>query len=129
LDGVPLPEGLGGGGIFTEMPPTALIAKQGCLKQQFGQHQPLAQILHGQQRFPLAWLQLKSQAWGLAMGQSQLPVGLTQLTASPYFVPAKGQEVALPLHPRHLPAELAQVGDLGLDRFGVSYGVLSWGRA
>ncbi|MFN7873645.1 MAG: hypothetical protein ACK5QQ_15855, partial [Cyanobacteriota bacterium] len=54
------------------MPPTALISEQGCLTQQFGQHQPLAQILHGQQRFALAWFQLKSQAWGLAMGPSCL---------------------------------------------------------
>jgi hypothetical protein len=59
------------------MPPTALISEQGCLTQQFGQHQPLAQFLHGQQRFALAWLQLKSQAWGLAMGPSQQPVCLT----------------------------------------------------
>ena len=44
-------------------------------------------------------------------------------------MPAKGQGVALPLHPRHLPAELAQVGDLGLDRIGVRRGLLSWGRA
>ena len=72
-----LPERLGGWSIFTEMPPTALISEQGCLTQQFGQHQPLAQILHGQQWFALAWLQLKSQAWGLAMGPSQQPVGLT----------------------------------------------------
>jgi hypothetical protein len=40
------------------MPPPALIAEKGCLTQQFGQHQPLPQILNGQQRFPLAGLKL-----------------------------------------------------------------------
>jgi hypothetical protein len=109
------------------MPPTALNSEQGCLKQQFGQHQPLPQILHGEQRFPLAWLQLQSHARGLAMGPTQQGVGFTQLTASPHFVPAEVQGVTLPLHPRHLPAKLAQVGDLGLDRLGVRWGVLSWG--
>jgi hypothetical protein len=53
---MPLPEGLGGGGILTEMTSPALLSEQGCLKQQFGQHQPLPQILHGQQWLPLAWL-------------------------------------------------------------------------
>jgi hypothetical protein len=55
---------LGGGGILTEMPSTALNSEQGCLTQKFGQHQPLPQILQGQQRFPLAWRQLQSQARG-----------------------------------------------------------------